>query len=331
MSNGALMTKLGELHGVKFGQLKEKLENQKNNNAIGGQKMEEEKIVPELKSNHIDLDKIQRDANHVREFVSGVKSFMMESFEKLSAIQVLPPEERELAEEYEKHIKDEVEKILQVQVASAKIAALTAYAIARATFCDATKNNVASLLADLSDRGILIKTISREGAILAWNKKYIVAPSLRQSGRDIEQTLIRLISKARLLEKIEYEQVKKTLIEETNLTISVMEFFKGKPGRTGFEVSAQQLEIYGIMEIVPRGFIVIENDGKKIAPIAGAGEIKQIITELRDKKTALLPHVLRWNEFRVKIDDPEYFRRLYILFNLLKAGLELHKKTSSES
>lgn len=291
--------------------------------------MEEEKIVPELKSKYIDLDKIQRDANHVREFVSRVRNFMMESFKKLSAIQALPPEERELAEDDEKHLIDEMEKALRVKVVSAKIAALTAYAIARATFCDAAKNNVADLMADLSSRGILVKTITREGAILVWNKKYVVAPSLRQSAQDIEQTLIRLVSKARLLEKTEYERAKKALVEETNLTISVMEFFKGKPGRTGFEVPAQQLEIYGIIEIVPKGFIVIENDGKKIAPIAGAGEIKQIITELREKKTALLPHVLRWNEFRVKINDPEYFRRLYILFNLLKAGLELHKKTSS--
>ena len=326
-ANSAMVIKLGELHGVKLSNLKEKLEKQRNDREET--KMEEERVVPELKSKSINIDKLKQNGDHIRKFVSEIRNFMMENAKKLSIIQDLPAEERELAEDDEKHLTDEIEKALRVQVASAKIAALTAYAIARATFCDATKNNVSSLLADLSDRGILIKTISRENAILAWNKKYIVAPSLRQSSRDIEQTLVRLVSKARLLEKAEYEQAKKALIEKTNLTINITELFDGKTGRAGFEVPAKQLEIYEKMEIIPRGFIVIENDGKKIAPIAAAGEIKQIITELREKKTALLPHVLGWNEFRVKIDDPEYFRRLYILFNLLKSGLELHKKTSS--
>lgn len=152
---------------------------------------------------------------------------------------------------------------------------------------------------------------------------------MQQHALDISQSLITLISKAWSIEKAKYREDKMALAEKAGVNISIIELFAGKSGRAGFEVPDQQLKIYGIIEIMPKGFIVIENDGKKIAPIAGVGEIKQVITELREKKTALLHHVLRWNEFRVKIDEPEYFRRLYILFNLLKAGIELHKRTSS--
>ena len=318
------MIKLGELHGVKLTQLKEKLEKQRNEREEA--KMEEERVVPELKSKSINIDKLRQNGDHVREFVSEIRNFMMESAKKLSIIQALPPEERELAQEDEKHLTDEMEKALQVKVASAKTAALAAYAIAKATYCEAEKNHVADMLDGLLKKEILFQTKARENFILAWDKKYAVAPSMGQHAPDISQTLIALISRAWSVEKTRYQQEKKSLAEKTGVSISIAELFEGKIGRAGFDAPAQTLEINRREEIIPAGFIVVEYDGKKIAPIAAVGNIKPLVAELREKQTALLHHTLEWNIFRARIDEPEYFRRLCILFNILKAGLVLYKK-----
>src|SRR3972149_2147721 len=126
-ANSAMVIKLGELHGVKLSNLKEKLEKQRNDREET--KMEEERVGPELKSKSINIDKLKQNGDHVREFVSEIRNFMMESAKKLSIIQTLPPEERELAEDDERHLIAEMEKTMQVKVASARAAALAAYAI----------------------------------------------------------------------------------------------------------------------------------------------------------------------------------------------------------
>src|SRR3989344_1479845 len=297
------MIKLGELHGVKLTQLKKKLEKQRNDREEA--KMEEERVVPELKkSKSIDINKLKQNGDHVREFVSEIRNFMMESAKKLSDIQSLPSEERELAQEDEKHLADEIEKALQVKVASAKIAALAAYAIAKATYCEAEKNHVADMLDGLLKKGILFQTKARENFILAWDKKYAVAPSMGQHAPDISHALIALISKAWSVEKAKYREDKMALTKKTGVDISMAELFAGKTGRAGFDVPAQTLEINRREEMIPAGFIVVEYDGKKIAPIAAIGNIKLLITELREKQTALLHHALGWNIFRARIDEP---------------------------
>jgi len=289
--------------------------------------MEEERVVPELKkSKSIDINKLKQNGDHVREFVSEIRNFMMESTKKLSDIQSLPSEERELAQEDEKHLTDEIEKALQVKVASARIAALAAYAIAKATYCEAEKNRVANMLDGLLKKGILFQTKARENFILAWDKKYAVAPSMGQHAPDISQALITLVSRAWSVEKVRYQQEKKSLAEKTGVSISIAELFAGKKGRAGFDAPAQTLGINRREEMIPAGFIVVEYDGKKIAPIAAVGNIKPLVAELREKQTFLLPHTLEWSGFKVRIDEPEYFRRLCILFNILKAGLVLYKK-----
>src|SRR3989338_3976902 len=208
------MIKLGELHGVKLTQLKEKLEKQRNERE---ETKMEERVVPELKSKSINIDKLRQNGDHVREFVSEIRNFMMESAKKLSIIQSLPPEERELAQEDEKHLTDGIEKALQVKVVSAKTAALAAYAIAKATYCEAEKNHVADMLDGLLKKGILFQTKARENFILAWDKKYAVAPSIGQHALDISQTLIALISRAWSVEKARYPQEKKSLAEKTGV------------------------------------------------------------------------------------------------------------------
>ena len=330
MTANAKMIKLGELYGVKLGQLKEKLEKQRNNREDATEECEmEERIVPELKSKPIDINKLKQNGDHVREFVSEIRNFMMESAKNLSIIQALPSEERELAEDDERHLIAEMEKAMQVKVASARAAALAAYTIAKAAFCEPVKNNILDLLIDLSNRGILVKSIARENFILAWDKKYIVAPSMRQHAPDISQALITLVSKAWSIEKAKYQQEKKSLAEKTGVSISIAELFAGKTGRAGFDVPAQTLEINRMEEMISEGFIVVEYDGKKIAPIAAVGNIKPLVAELREKQTFLLSHTLEWSGFKVRIDGPEYSRRLCILFNILKAGLALYKKQSA--
>ncbi len=325
----ALMTKLGELHRVKFGQLKENFEKQKN-----GKREEvkmEERIVPELKSKSIDINKLKQNGDHVREFISEIRNFMMESTKKISIIQAFPPEERELAENDEKYLNDEIEKALNVKVASAKIAALSAYTIAKAKYCGAGKSHVIDLLEDLLKKEVLLRTKARENIILAWDKKYAVASFMGQYAPDISQALIALISKAWSVEKAKYQEDKIALAEKAGANISIAELFAGKTGRAGFDAPVQTLEINRKEEVIPEGFVIVEYDGKKIAPIAAIGNIKLLIAELREKKTALLPHTLEWSIFRARIDEPEYFRRLCILFNILKAGLVLYKKQPASS
>lgn len=344
MANG--IATLGELHGVTLAKIKENAQKM----ATSAAKLEEpamekeekkkeeemEKIVPVLKTKNVDLDKIRQQAEQVRNFVTTVTEFMDNSFAKLNAIQAMSEEERELAEDLERQLEEEIESTMNVGVVSAKKAALTAYAVAKAKYCVITKETVLVLLDDLGKRGIIVKT-SDNAAVLAWDDKYVIAPSLRQSARDIEKALINLISRARMLDRHKFETDKKALMEKTNAKISIKELFEGKIGRAGFDVRPMRVRTNQQNkyeeERILEGFVVVENDGNKITPIVGLGSIAPLISELRKKRITLSIHML-WRSFiplMAEEEDPELFRCLIILHRLLKNGFGLANERSKSS